>query len=120
MLLTTFPTKLKQSRGKTLSLRYARCSVYTMKLVFIEYDTYHQIADDHSGQEEGYTGHVSHQHAVPHRLYPLPAEHPEHDHEAVHEVCKVPPRQIAVRKPVHVICRINMFSKSRTISLQIS
>ena len=35
--------------------------------------------------------------------YPLPAEHPEDDHEAVHEVREVPPGHRLVREPLDII-----------------
>ena len=53
----------------------------------IEHD---QIADDDRGQEKWHADLRGHPHAVPHGLDPLAAQHPEHDHEAVHEVDKVP------------------------------
>lgn len=59
-------------------------------------DTHHQVADDDSGQEERDTGPVADQHAVPHTLDPLSAQHSEHDHEGVHEIYEVPARQLAV------------------------
>lgn len=58
--------------------------------------TYDQVSDDDSGQEEGDARPVADQHAVPHTLDPLSAQHPEHDHERVHEIYEVPARQLAV------------------------
>lgn len=55
-------------------------------------DTHHKIANDDCSQEERYTRHVSDQHAVPHALYPFSAQHSEHNHETVHEICEVPSR----------------------------
>ena len=66
-------------------------------------DTYDQVPNDNSGQEEGDTDLAGHPHAVPHRLNPLPAEHPEHDHEAVHEVNEVPTRHLFARKSIHIV-----------------
>ena len=65
--------------------------------------THHQVPDDDSCEEEGYADLAGDPHAVPHGLYPLPAQHPEHYHEAVHEVCKVPPGNFLVSKPLIVI-----------------
>ena len=48
--------------------------------------TYHQVADDDGGQEEGDAGRVVDQHAVPHGFDPLTAQDAGHDHERVHEV----------------------------------
>jgi len=42
----------------------------------------HQIADEDGGHEVGDAGAPRHEDAVPHGLYPLPAQHAEHDHEA--------------------------------------
>lgn len=36
--------------------------------------------------------------AVPHGLDPLPAQHTEDDHERMHEVGEVPPRQLTARE----------------------
>ena len=66
-------------------------------------DTYDQVPNDNSGQEEGDTDLAGHPHAVPHGLDPLPAEHPEHDHEAVHEVNEVPTRHLLARKSIHIV-----------------
>ncbi len=43
-----------------------------------------QIADEDGGHEVGDARTARHKDAVPHRFYPLPAQHAEHDHEAKH------------------------------------
>ncbi len=43
-----------------------------------------QITDEDGGHEVGDARPARHKDAVPHRLYPLPAQHAEHDHEAKH------------------------------------
>ena len=55
-----------------------------------------QVAHQHSGQKVGDTSGSCHVHAVPHGLDPLPAQDPEDNHEAVHEVGEVPSGQLAV------------------------
>ncbi len=65
--------------------------------------TYHQVSNDDGGQEEGDADLGGDDHAVPHGLDPLPAQDPEDDHEAVHEVNEVPPRQFFGRKPIGVV-----------------
>ena len=62
------------------------------KFIFL---TYHEVPDHHGGQEEGDANLGRDDHAVPHGLDPLAAQDPEHDHEAVHEVGKVPPGHVA-------------------------
>lgn len=66
-------------------------------------NTNHKIADHNCCQEEGNTGHVSHQHTIPHTLDPLSAQYAEHNHETVHEVRKVPPRKVTVGESIDVI-----------------
>lgn len=58
--------------------------------------THHQVANDDSGHEKWDAGIVAHKHTVPHALNPLPTQHPEHNHEGVHEVGEVPSGQLAV------------------------
>ena len=65
--------------------------------------THHQVPDDDSGEEERDADLAGDPHAVPHGLYPLPAQHAEHNHEAVHEVDEVPPRHLLARKSIHII-----------------
>lgn len=65
--------------------------------------TYDQVTDDDGSQEEWYTGDVADQHAVPHRLDPLSAQHSENDHKRMHEVGKVPSGHVTVREVVDVI-----------------
>lgn len=72
-------------------------------LDYLEVDTYDQVTDDDGRQEEGDAGHVTHVHAVPHRLDPLATEHPKHYHEGMHEVGEVPPGQFAARESVDVV-----------------
>ena len=55
-------------------------------------DTYDETGDDIGEQEEWHAGVDGvDEHAVPHRLDPLAAQHAEDDHEAVQEVLEVPP-----------------------------
>ena len=49
-----------------------------------------QIAHEDSCHEVRNAGLAADKDAVPHGLYPLSAQHSEHDHEAVHEVGEVP------------------------------
>ena len=49
-----------------------------------------EVADEHGGEKVRHTGGACHVDAVPHGLDPLSAEDAEDDHEAVHEVLKVP------------------------------
>ena len=51
-----------------------------------------EIPHQDGGHEVGDAGLAADEDAVPHGFYPLPAQHSEHDHEAVHEVREVPPR----------------------------
>ena len=67
--------------------------------------THHQVPDDDSGEEERDADLAGDPHAVPHGLYPLPAQHAEHNHEAVHEVYEVPPGHHLPGKPVHIVCK---------------
>ena len=67
--------------------------------------THHQVPDHNSGEEEWDADLAGDPHAVPHGLYPLPARHAEHDHEAVHEVDEVPPGHHLPGKPVHIVCK---------------
>ncbi|KAI8035035.1 hypothetical protein M5D96_012128 [Drosophila gunungcola] len=69
----------------------------------VQSTTHHKIADDNGGQEEGNARDIAHVHAVPHGLNPFSAEHPEHDHKAVHKVREVPARQVTIREAVLVI-----------------
>ena len=62
-----------------------------------------QVADHDGGEEEGDTDFVGDPHAVPHGLDPLPAQHAEHDHEAVHEVNKIPSGHRLQGEAVHII-----------------
>ena len=71
-------------------------------LAFMAFVSYHEVADDDGGEEEGDADLGGDPHAVPHGLDPLPAEHAEHDHEAVHEVGEVPPGHVARPLLAHV------------------
>ena len=66
--------------------------------------THDEVSDDDCGEEERDADLRGDPHAVPHGLDPLPAEHPEDDHEAVHEVHKVPTRELLLAEQVHVVC----------------
>ena len=59
--------------------------------------TYHQVSNDHDQHEDnkahGLTGDL---HAVPHGLYPLSTQHPEHNQEGVEEVVHVPARELTL------------------------
>lgn len=70
-------------------------------------NTYNQVSDDNSGQEERNAGDIADVHTVPHRLDPLPTQDSEHDHEGVHEVCEVPPWQLTAREAVHMVWKQN-------------
>ena len=63
------------------------------------FTTYHQVSNDHDHHEDseahGLTGDL---HAVPHGLYPLSTQHPEHDEEGVEEVIHVPAREFAITR----------------------
>lgn len=80
-------------------------SIQTIEIIDLyRFYTHHKIADDNGGQEEGYTRHIAHVHTVPHGLDPFAAQHPEHDHKAVHEIGEVPPGQVSIREAILVIC----------------
>ena len=70
------------------------------KFIFL---TYHEVPDHHGGQEEGDANLGRDDHAVPHGLDPLAAQDPEDDHEAVHEVDKIPARKFFGRKTIGVV-----------------
>lgn len=61
------------------------------------FTTYHQVSNDHDHHEDskahGLTGDL---HAVPHGLYPLSTQHPEHNQEGVEEVMHVPAREFTI------------------------
>ena len=61
--------------------------------------TYHQVSNDHDQHEDnkahGLTGDL---HAVPHGLYPLSTQHPEHNQEGVEEVVHVPARELTITR----------------------
>ena len=44
-----------------------------------------EVAHEDGGHEVGYARLAAHEDAVPHGLYPLPAQHTEHNHETVTE-----------------------------------
>lgn len=69
---------------------------------------YHQVADDHGGQEEWYADIWGHQHTVPHRFNPFTTQNTEDDHEAVHKVDKVPAGHFLGRKAIYVVWRREM------------
>lgn len=55
------------------------------------FTTYHQVSNDHDHHEDSKAhGLTSDLHAVPHGLYPLSTQHPEHNQEGVEEVIHVP------------------------------
>ena len=59
--------------------------------------TYHQVSNDHDHHEDSEAhGLTSDLHAVPHGLYPLSTQHPEHDEEGVEEVIHVPARELTL------------------------
>ena len=62
-----------------------------------------QVADEDGGKEVGDARRPWDVDAVPHRLDPLSAKHPEDDHEAVHEVGEVPPRHVARPLVAHLV-----------------
>ncbi len=80
----------------TYRRRAIRCNTNTL-------NAYHQVSYDDSGQEEWDAHLGGDPHAVPHGLDPFSTEHPENDHEAVHEVHKVPARKFLSRKKVDVV-----------------
>ena len=61
--------------------------------------TYHQVSNDHDHHEDskahGLTGDL---HAVPHGLYPLSTQHPEHNQEGVEEVIHVPAWEFTITR----------------------
>lgn len=61
--------------------------------------TYHQVSNDHDQHENnkahGLTGDL---HAVPHGLYPLSTQHPEHNQEGVEEVIHVPAWEFTITR----------------------
>ena len=61
--------------------------------------TYHQVSNDHDQHENnkahGLTGDF---HAVPHGLYPLSTQHPEHNQEGVEEVIHVPAWEFTITR----------------------
>jgi len=67
--------------------------------------TYDKVSNDHSQEEERNTDETGADDALPHRLYPLPAEHPENDHERVKKINKVPSRH---RSPGVVLDRFGV------------
>lgn len=80
-----------------------RKQIYCSDLAW-DWNTYDQVSDDNSRQEERNAGDVADVHTIPHGLDPLAAQDSEHDHEGVHEVCEVPPRQLTAREAVHMVC----------------
>lgn len=80
-----------------------RCAILAYCWKDFRLCTYDQVTDDDGSQEEWYTGDVADQHAIPHRLDPLSAQHSENDHKRMHEVGKVPSGHITVREVVDVI-----------------
>lgn len=59
--------------------------------------SYHQISNDHDHHKDDETHRLScYLHAVPHGLYPLSAQHPEHNEEGVKEIVHVPAGQLTV------------------------
>ena len=62
-----------------------------------------QISHQNGGQKVGHAGGPGDVHAVPHGLDPLSAQHPEDDHETVHEVGEVPAGQLAVPLLAHFV-----------------
>lgn len=79
------------------------CVILTYRWKDFRLCTYDQVTDDDGSQEEWYTGDVADQHAVPHGLDPLSAQHSENDHKRMHEVGKVPSGHVTVREVVDVI-----------------
>ena len=69
--------------------------------------SHHKVADDDGGEEEGDADVGGDEHAVPHGLDPLAAQHAEDDHEAVHEVDEAPPRHDAKVELFDVVCNEN-------------
>lgn len=69
-------------------------------------DAYHKVPDDHSGKEEGDASGIADQHAVPHGFDPFSAKDPKDNHERVHEINEMPPGDLLVGEPIHVICSI--------------
>ena len=65
--------------------------------------SHHEIANNDSGEEERDADVVGDEHAVPHGLDPLAAQHAEDDHEAVHEVDEAPPRHDSKVEPFDVV-----------------
>ena len=61
--------------------------------------TYHQVSNDHDQHENnkahGLSGDL---HAVPHGLYPLSTQHPEHNQEGVEEVIHVPAWEFTITR----------------------
>ena len=82
--------------------------------------THHQVPDDDSGEEERDADLAGDPHAVPHGLYPLPAEDSEHDHEAVHEVNKVPAWHCLPWESLHIICKVVVVVKYYEVFLSYS
>lgn len=62
-----------------------------------------QVSDEDGGQEVGDARRPGDVDAVPHGLDPLSAEHPEDDHEAVHEVGEVPAGHVARPLVAHLV-----------------
>ena len=71
-----------------------------------------EVAHEDGGHEVGDARLAAHEDAVPHGLYPLPAQHAEHNHEAVHEVDEVPPGHHLPGKPVHIVCKQTVVQRS--------
>lgn len=67
--------------------------------------THHQVGNDDGAQEERHAGGVAHLQTVPHGLDPLSAQHAEHNHDAVHEVCEIPPRHFPGWEELLAFCR---------------
>lgn len=66
-------------------------------------DTYDQVTDYNSSQEEWYARDITDQHAVPHRFDPFSTQHTEHNHKWVHEIGKIPSWQSTVGKKINFI-----------------
>jgi len=62
-----------------------------------------QVSDEDSGQKVRHTGWSRHINTIPHGLNPFSTKHSKHDHKAVHEVCKVPPRHVTGPLVTHFV-----------------
>ena len=72
--------------------------------------SYHEVANNDCGEEEGDADVGGDEHAVPHGLYPLSTKDSKHNHETVHEVGKVPSGQIARPLFTHFIQNLSPHS----------